>query len=98
MENNVDAILTILKHIYDTIMYAEINLKLDHCDVCGYDGKFEIKEVDGKLQFVCPSCGEKEFDHTPTKLRPCRRVCGYISTNQMNQGRMAEIKDRIEHI
>ena len=60
--------------------------------------KFEIKEVDGKLQFVCPSCGEKEFDHTPTKLRPCRRVCGYISTNQMNQGRMAEIKDRIEHI
>ena len=98
MENNADAILTILKHIYDTIMYAEINLKLDHCDVCGYDGKFEIKEVDGKLQFVCPSCGEKEFDHTPTKLRPCRRVCGYISTNQMNQGRMAEIKDRIEHI
>ena len=98
MENNVDAILTILKHIYDTIMYAEINLKLDHCDACGYDGKFDIKEVDGKLQFVCPSCGEKEFDHTPTKLRPCRRVCGYISTNQMNQGRMAEIKDRIEHI
>ena len=98
MENNVDAILTILKHIYDTIMYAEINLKLDHCDACGYDGKFDIKEIDGKLQFVCPSCGEKEFDHAPTKLRPCRRVCGYISTNQMNQGRMAEIKDRIEHI
>ena len=98
MENNVDAILTILKHIYDTIMYAEINLKLDHCDACGYDGKFDIQEVDGKLQFICPSCGEKEFDHTPTKLRPCRRVCGYISTNQMNQGRMAEIKDRIEHI
>ena len=97
MENNVDAILTILKHIYDTIMYAEINLKLDHC-ACGYDGKFDIKEIDGKLQFVCPSCGEKEFDHTPSRLRPCRRVCGYISTNQMNQGRMAEIKDRVEHI
>lgn len=98
MENNIDAVLSIIKHIYETIMYAEINLKLDHCDACGYDGSFEIQEIDGKLHFVCPNCGEKEFDHTPTKLRPCRRVCGYISSNQMNQGRMDEMRGRVEHI
>lgn len=98
MTNNVDGVLAVVKHIYENIMYAEINLKLDHCDACGYDGAFDIKDVDGKLQFVCPNCGEKEFDHSPTKLRPTRRVCGYISSNQMNQGRMGEIKDRVEHL
>ena len=98
MTNNIPAIITLLRHMYDTIMYAEINLKLDTCEVCGYQGAFDIKEIDGKLQFVCPECGETEFAHTPTKLRPCRRVCGYISTNQMNQGRMADIEGRVEHI
>ena len=98
MENNVDAVLTVLKHIYDNIMYAEINLKLDHCNACGYDGNFDIQEIDGKLQFVCPNCGEKEFDNTPTRLRPTRRVCGYISSNQMNQGRMNEMQNRTEHL
>lgn len=98
MVNNIDAILTLLKHMYNTIMYSEINLKLDHCNNCGYDGAFDIQNIDGKLQFVCPNCGEKEFDSKPTKLRPCRRVCGYISSNQMNQGRMGDINDRVEHI
>ena len=98
MENNVDAILALLKHMYETIMYSEINLKLDHCNACGFDGAFDIQNVDGKLQFVCPNCGEREFDHSPTRLRPCRRVCGYISSNQMNQGRVQEIKERVEHI
>lgn len=98
LENNIPAVLTLLKHMYETIMYAEINLKLDTCCECGYQGSFDIKEIDGKLQFVCPNCGEKEFDHSPTRLRPCRRVCGYISSNQMNQGRMGEIHDRVEHI
>lgn len=98
MENNVDAILTLLKHMYETIMYSEINLKLDHCNACGFDGAFDIQDIDGKLQFVCPNCGEKEFDYNPTRLRPVRRVCGYISSNQMNQGRVQEIKERVEHI
>lgn len=97
MQNNIDAILTLLKHMYNTIMYSEINLKLDYCENCGYHGAFEIKDIDGKLQFVCPNCGEKEFDHNPTLLRPCRRVCGYISSHQMNQGRMGDMKERCEH-
>lgn len=98
MTNNIPAIITLLRHMYETIMYAEINLKLDTCEACGYQGAFDIKKIDGKLQFVCPECGETEFAHTPTRLRPCRRVCGYISTNQMNQGRMADINGRVEHI
>lgn len=98
MNNNIDAILTLLKHMYDTIMYSEINLKLDHCENCGYSGSFEIQSINDKLQFVCPNCGEKEFDATPSKLRSCRRVCGYISSHQMNQGRMQEMQERVEHI
>lgn len=97
MVNNIDAILSLMKYMYDTIMYSEINFKLDYCENCGYHGAFEIKDIDGKLQFVCPNCGEKEFDHNPTRLRPCRRVCGYISSHQMNQGRMGDMKDRCEH-
>lgn len=98
MVNNVEAIEKLLQYFYENIMYAEINLKLDTCEECGYQGAFEIKEIDGKLQFVCPQCGETEFAHTPTRLRPTRRVCGYISSNQVNQGRMAEYNDRVEHI
>ena len=97
MPNIADGLID-MKHMYNTIMYSEINLKLDHCDKCGYNGSFEIQKIDGKLQFVCPNCGEKEFDSTPSKLRPCRRVCGYISSHQMNQGRMNEIQERVEHI
>lgn len=98
LTNNIDCIIKVLRHIYDNMLYAEINLKLDHCYNCGYDGAFDIQEIDGKVQFVCPQCGEKEFDHTPTLLRPCRRVCGYISSNQMCQGRMRELGERVEHI
>lgn len=98
MVNNTEAILKLLEYFYEHIMYAEINLKLDTCEACGYQGAFNIEEIDGKLQFVCPQCGEKEFDHIPTLLRPTRRVCGYISSNQVNQGRMNEYKERVEHV
>lgn len=98
MINNIEAIEKLLQYFYENIMYAEINLKLDTCEQCGFQGAFNIEEIDGKLQFVCPQCGEKEFDHTPTRLRPTRRVCGYISSNQVNQGRMAEYDERVEHV
>lgn len=98
LTNNIECIIKLLRHMYENMLYSEINLKLDHCYNCGYDGSFEIQEIDGKVQFVCPQCKEKEFDHTPSLLRPCRRVCGYISSNQMCQGRMRDMKDRVEHI
>ena len=96
--NNIPSVIAMLRHFYENMMYAEINLKLDVCENCGFQGAMDIQLVDGKYQFVCPQCGEKEFDHKPTRIRPCRRVCGYISTNQMNQGRMADIAARVEHM
>ena len=93
MQNNIPAVLSIIKHIYDNIMYAELNTKSDYCQVCGYDGEIKIVEDDGKLIWECPNCGNRDQD----KMNICRRVCGYLSTQRFNQGRTAEIRDRVMH-
>ena len=95
MENNIPAVLTIMKHIYDTILYAELNTKSDLCDVCGYTGEIKIvKDNHGKLVWECPNCGNRD----QTKMHVARRTCGYIGTQYWNQGRTAEIQDRVEHV
>ena len=94
MQNNNEAVLQVLKHIYNHIMYAELNTKSDYCQVCGYDGEIPIIEEDDKLVFKCPNCGNSNRD----KLNIARRVCGYISTNEFNQGRTQEIKERVLHL
>ena len=93
MHKNLEAVETIIKFIYDNIMYAELNTKLDHCDKCGYDGEIKIIEKDGKLEWQCPNCGNE--DHAT--MHVARRTCGYIGTNWWNQGRTAEIRDRVIH-
>ena len=95
MQDNIPAVMALLKHIYDTILYAELNTKSDYCMKCGFDG--EIKCVDdnfGKLVWECPQCGNRDEKY----MSICRRVCGYLSTNTFNQGRTAEIKDRVMHL
>ncbi len=94
MQNNIEAVLQVIKFIYDNIMYAELNTKSDYCQVCSYDGEIEIKEEDGKLIWVCPSCGNKDQD----KMNVARRTCGYIGTQFWNQGRTQEIKERVMHL
>ena len=94
MENNIDAVLAIMQHIYENIMYAELNTKSDYCQVCGYDGEIQIVEDDGKLVWECPNCGNRDQD----KLFVARRTCGYIGTQFWNQGRTQEIKDRVLHL
>ena len=94
MQENIAAVLSVMQFIYDNIMYAELNSKADYCLTCGFDGEIPIVEKDGKLIFVCPNCGEEIRE----RLSICRRVCGYLSTNQFNQGRTAEIKDRVMHL
>ena len=94
MQNNLDAVLEVMKFIYDNIIYAELNTKSDYCQVCGYDGEIEIKERDGKLVWVCPQCGNDDQD----KMNVARRTCGYIGTQFWNQGRTQEIKDRVLHL
>ena len=94
MQNNIPAVLQLMKHIYNNIMYAELNTKSDYCQVCGYDGEIPIVEEDGKLVFKCPNCGNSDRN----KLNICRRVCGYLSTNEFNQGRTQEIKERVLHL
>ena len=95
MQNNIEAVLEVIKFIYDNIMYAELNTKSDYCQVCGYEGEIEIKEDDnGKLYWQCPSCGCTE----ESKMNVARRVCGYISSNYFNQGRTQEIKERVMHL
>lgn len=95
MQDNLDAVLTVMKHIYDHIMYAELNTKSDYCMECGYDGEIQIKEdEDGKLIWVCPSCGNTNQD----KMSVARRTCGYIGTQFWNQGRTQEIKERVLHL
>ena len=95
MQDNIPAVLEIIKHIYDTIMYAELNTKSDYCQTCGYDGEIKIVEdSNGKLVYECPNCGERNAQ----KLNVCRRVCGYLSTTIPNQGRIQEIKERVLHI
>ena len=94
MQQNLDAVLEVMKFIYDHIMYAELNTKSDYCQVCGYDGEIEIKEDDGKLIWVCPQCGNTDQN----KMNVARRTCGYIGTQFWNQGRTQEIKDRVLHL
>ncbi len=94
MQNNLEAVLQIMKFIYDNIIYAELNTKSDYCQVCGYDGEIEIKEDDGKLVWVCPQCGNTD----QSKMNVARRTCGYIGTQYWNQGRTQEIKDRVLHL
>ncbi|MBQ4617838.1 MAG: anaerobic ribonucleoside-triphosphate reductase [Clostridia bacterium] len=94
MQNNLDAVMSVMRFIYDNIMYAELNTKSDYCQVCGYDGEIEIQEVDGKLIWRCPSCGNTD----ESKLNVARRTCGYIGTQFWNQGRTQEIKERVLHL
>ena len=95
MQQNLDAVLEVMKFIYDHIMYAELNTKSDYCQVCGYDGEIEIKEdKDGKLVWVCPQCGNTD----QSKMNVARRTCGYIGTQYWNQGRTQEIRDRVLHL
>ncbi len=94
MQNNLDAVLSVMRFIYDNIMYAELNTKSDYCQVCGFDGEVEIAEEDGKLIWVCPNCGNKD----QSKMNVARRTCGYIGTQYWNQGRTQEIKERVLHL
>ena len=94
MQNNIPAVLEVMKFIYDNIMYAELNTKSDYCQVCGYDGEIEIVEHDGKLIWRCPNCGNTDQD----KMNVARRTCGYIGTQFWNQGRTQEIKERVLHL
>ena len=94
MQDNLEAVMSVLQFIYDNIMYAELNTKSDYCQVCGYDGEIKIVEDDGKLVWECPKCGNRDQN----KLNVARRTCGYIGTQFWNQGRTAEIKDRVLHL
>ncbi|HJD05484.1 MAG TPA: anaerobic ribonucleoside-triphosphate reductase [Candidatus Onthoplasma faecipullorum] len=95
MQDNIEAVLQVMKYIYDNIMYAELNTKSDYCHVCGYDGEIQIAEdKDGKLIWVCPNCGNKD----QTKMNVARRTCGYIGSQFWNQGRTQEIRDRVLHL
>ena len=95
MQQNIPAVIAIIQHIYETIMYAELNTKSDYCQVCGFDGEIQIVEDEhGKLIWKCPNCGNADHD----KMNVARRVCGYIGTNEMNQGRMGDIVDRVLHV
>ena len=94
MQQNIDAVLEVMKFIYDNIMYAELNTKSDYCQCCGWDGEIAIEEVDGKLIWKCPQCGNTDQD----KMNVARRTCGYIGTQYWNQGRTQEIKDRVLHL
>jgi len=95
LNNNVDAVLSVIKFIYDNIMYAELNTKCDYCQVCGYDGEIQIvKDDDGKLVWECPNCKNRD----KSKMNIVRRTCGYLGTNDWNQGRTQEIKERVVHL
>ncbi len=94
MQNNLDAVLSVMQFIYDNIMYAELNTKSDYCHNCGFDGEIAIEEEDGKLVWKCPNCGNTDQD----KMNVARRTCGYIGTQYWNQGRTQEIKERVLHL
>ena len=95
LNNNVDAVLSVIKFIYDNIMYAELNTKCDYCQVCGYDGEIQIvKDDEGKLVWECPNCKNRD----KSKMNIVRRTCGYLGTNDWNQGRTQEIKERVVHL
>ena len=95
MENNIDAVLDLMKYIYNNIMYAELNTKSDYCQECGYTGQIEIvTDIHGKLVWECPNCGNSDQN----KMNVARRTCGYIGTQFWNQGRTQEIKERVLHL
>lgn len=95
LSHNIDAVMEVLKYIYDNIMYAELNTKSDYCQVCGYDGEISIKESEsGRLYWECPNCGNKD----QRKMNVCRRTCGYLGSQFWNQGRTEEIRDRFVHL
>ena len=95
MENNIPAVIALLKHIYENIMYAELNTKSDCCQKCGYTGEIRVvADADGKLVWQCPNCGNTD----QTKMNVARRTCGYIGTQYWNQGRTQEIKERVLHL
>ena len=95
MKDNIEAVLQLLKHIYNTIIYAELNTKSDYCQCCGYDGEIEIvKDDKGELIWKCPNCGNTDQN----KMNVARRTCGYIGTQFWNQGRTEEIRDRVLHL
>ena len=94
MQQNIEAVLQVMKFIYDNIMYAELNTKSDYCQECGYDGEIQIVEEDGKLIWKCPKCGNTD----QAKMNVARRTCGYIGTQYWNQGRTQEIKERVLHL
>lgn len=94
LEHNLGAVLAIMKHIYENIMYAELNTKSDYCHVCGYNGQIQIVEENKNLIWKCPNCGNTDQD----KMNVARRTCGYIGTQFWNQGRTQEIKERVMHL
>jgi len=94
MQQNIDAVLELMKFIYDNIIYAELNTKSDYCQCCGFDGEIQIQDDDGKLVWVCPQCGNRD----QSKMNVARRTCGYIGTQYWNQGRTQEIQDRVLHL
>ncbi|MBR7080900.1 MAG: anaerobic ribonucleoside-triphosphate reductase, partial [Treponema sp.] len=95
MENNIPAVMTLLRHIYNNIMYAELNTKSDYCQKCGYTGEIQIiNDADGKLVWECPNCK----NHDQSTMNVARRTCGYIGTQYWNQGRTQEIKERVLHL
>ena len=94
MQNNLEAVMQVIRFIYEHIMYAELNTKSDYCQVCGFDGEIQIEEEDGKLIWKCPNCGNTD----QSKMNVARRTCGYIGTQYWNQGRTQEIKDRVLHL
>ena len=91
MNNNIEAVLSVMQYIYENIMYAELNTKSDYCQCCGYNGEIQI---DGKLIWKCPNCGNTD----QSKMNVARRTCGYIGTQYWNQGRTQEIKERVLHL
>ncbi len=94
MQNNIDAVISVMRFIYDNIMYAELNTKSDYCQACGFDGEIEVVEEDGKLVWKCPNCGNTD----QSTMNVARRTCGYIGTQYWNQGRTQEIKERVLHL
>ena len=95
LQNNIPAVLALMKHIYESIMYAELNTKSDYCQCCGYSGEIQIvTDQEGKLVWECPNCGNRD----QATLNVARRTCGYIGTQFWNQGRTQEIKERVLHL
>ena len=94
MQNNIEAVMTLIRYIYDNIMYAELNTKSDYCHKCGFDGEIKVVKEDGKYIWECPQCGNRD----ESKLTVVRRTCGYLGSNFWNQGRTQEIAERVLHL